>query len=208
MRQARRADRSRRSARRFGVGDFHRVGETERGDFRADRFRQGVLAGDRRETQSGIRQAIGRMPRVAPLDQRRHEPAPGPVPVIGDRDAPAEIAACHRRDRAELRKARECGVDVVRARDPVREMRPFGQRRLHPRLVEIEPARTRRRRRRPDRWRSLRGRSEDRARGARCASPSARVCLRAAAARRDWPRPSRSPQRASVRRRRGGRARP
>ncbi len=75
----------------------------------------GMLAGEHDEAPAGVGQRVGRMARVAPLDDRRHEAAPRPMTVVGNGDAPRPCAARHRRDRAEVghacaprRRCRSC----------------------------------------------------------------------------------------------------
>ena len=99
-----------------------------------------MLARERHQREPCRREAIGRMLRIGPLDQRRHQPALRQAPVVRNGDPPCEIAARHRQDRPEV-GSRRVGVDVARAHDPVHERRTLGEPCPHPWVVEIEPAR-------------------------------------------------------------------
>src|SRR4029453_561080 len=60
--------------------------------------------------------------------------------VVGDGDAPFEVTTRHRRDGAQIRNARHPRVDGRRPNDPVDKLWTLGERCLHPRFIEIEPA--------------------------------------------------------------------
>ena len=65
--------------------------------------------------------------------------------VVGNRDAPAKVAARHRMRRSRIdRRTCDRALDVARACDPGNQARLVAQRRLHRGVVEIEPARPRR----------------------------------------------------------------
>src|SRR5947207_10928807 len=66
--------------------------------------------------------------------------------IVGDCDPPAQVAARHwMRDTLIGRTSRLHCFDIVGARGPMNETRPLGKRCPHPRLIQIEPARARRR---------------------------------------------------------------
>ncbi len=106
----------------------------------------------RLDRDAARRQRIARV-LARPLDPERHRPGRRPAAVAGQRDAPAQHAVRRHPlggdDAAGIgaagTKRGDGGLDVVAARDPVNETRG-GDRCLQRRVVEIEPARLRRRR--------------------------------------------------------------
>src|SRR5438477_8194842 len=96
------------------------------------------------ETHARIRQSVGGMSIVRPLNERRNEAVAWQMSVLGNRDAPMERTTLYRLRWSDLDGTRAArGFDVVGARDPVNQFRLPSQRVAHRRRVEREPARPR-----------------------------------------------------------------
>ena len=106
-----------------------------------------MLAAMRHELHARIRQPLGRVTRVGPLDQRRQEASPGAMPILGNRDSPSEdrprcIGMIDPRSIGH--RVTSSSMSRVRATQWI-SAGPSANARAHPRLVEIEPARPLRR---------------------------------------------------------------